>query len=325
MSWKPFRNLLLVPLFLMLGGCNLVVLHPAGQVAVGERDLLVASTLLMCLIIVPVMILVAVIAYRYRQSNRQANYDPDWEHSIQLELIIWAAPLLIIIALGALTWIGTHKLDPYRPIDSASAAGTASKPADPMTIKVVSLDWQWLFLYPKYHIATVNQIAAPVGVPIRFRLTSQTVMDSFFVPALAGQIYTMAGMETRLHAVINKVGSFRGFSANISGDGFTDMRFRFLGMSGADFKKWVQKVKSSGGDLNPTTYAELAKPTRNGPVKYYAKYSPKLYEAIVHRCIPHLDTSCTNPRLAAAMGGEPTHGTMAHAAADSSPRTAAAN
>ncbi|WP_156831266.1 ubiquinol oxidase subunit II [Arhodomonas aquaeolei] len=285
---KPLRIPLLALLLVSLGGCQMVVLDPAGQVAMGERNLLIASTVLMLLIIVPVMVLTAVIAYRYRHSNREADYQPDWEHSITLELVIWSAPLLIIIALGALTWIGTHKLDPYRPVEQTAAAGET----EPLHVQVVSMDWKWLFFYPDYGIATVNQLAAPVDRPIEFRLTSDTVMNSFYIPALAGQIYTMAGMQTELHAVINEVGDYKGFSANISGEGFTDMRFRFKGMTDKGFRQWIERVRSQGDELDRTGYMALQEPTRDEPVHYYSGYADHLYRDIVHRCVDP-DTPCT--------------------------------
>lgn len=304
---KAYRNLLLLPLLLGLGACHMVVLDPSGHIAVQERDLLVASTLLMLLIIVPVIVLIGVIAWRYRHSRKQqSDYDPDWEHSLHLELAIWAAPLMIIIALGALTWIGTHKLDPYRPLDADAASAKAPGSQKALNVDVVSLDWKWLFLYPDYGIATVNQVAAPVNVPIHFRLTSQTVMNSFYVPALAGQIYTMAGMKTDLHAVINKVGNYKGFSANISGDGFTDMRFRFLGMTKAGFRKWVEKVKSQGDQLSPVAYQALTKQTRNAPVHYYAGYAPNLFYKIVHRCVEP-GTVCPSYTATASAAGRQGH------------------
>ena len=328
---KAYRNLLLLPLLLGLGACHMVVLDPSGHVAMQERDLLIASTLLMLLIIVPVLVLTAVIAWRYRHSReQQSDYDPDWEHSLHLELAIWAAPLIIIIALGALTWIGTHKLDPYRPLEAKAASATAPGNKKALNIDVVSLDWRWLFLYPDYGIATVNQVAAPVDVPIHFRLTSQTVMNSFYVPALAGQIYTMAGMKTDLHAVINKVGNYKGFSANISGDGFTDMRFRFLGMTTAEFSKWVKKAKSRGDRLSPKAYEALTKPIRNAPVHYYAAYAPNLFYKIVHRCVAPgvtCPTYVATARRGAASGTRTGRlaQTGSHAAANAAPRVADEN
>lgn len=309
MSVKALRNLFVVPLTVLLASCHsMVLLHPSGNVARQQSDLLINSTILIALIIVPVLIAIAVVAYRYRASNRKATYTPEWDHSAQLELLIWAAPLFIIIALGAMTWIATHTMDPFRPLTRISATQAVSSDVRPLQVDVVSLEWKWLFFYPEYGIATVNQLAAPVNVPIQFNLTSATMMDSFFIPALAGQIYTMPGMQTQLHAVINKPGNYRGFSANFSGHGFTDMRFRFLGMKEADFKQWVQSIKSGGGDLDRQTYQKLAMPTRNEPVHHYARYTSDLYNRILNRCV-NPKQMCINQMMAIdASGGRPLHG-----------------
>ena len=259
----------------------MVVLRPSGAIAEQQAQLLIVSTLLMLLIIVPVIVMTLVFAWRYRASNKDAPYTPEWDHSIQLELLIWSAPLLIIIALGALTWIGTHTLDPYRPLDVKQA------PHDlpPLEIQVVALDWKWLFIYPGHGIATVNELAAPLDLPLRFKITSSSVMNSFFVPALAGQIYAMPNMETLLHAVINRPGEDEGFSANYSGAGFNGMRFRFFGMSAADFESWVQKAKAAGGELTRGEYAQLERPSEREPVRRYAAVAPDLFDAIVNRCV----------------------------------------
>jgi cytochrome o ubiquinol oxidase subunit 2 len=266
-------------------GCNTVLLHPAGAVARQQGHLIVVATLLMLIVIVPVMVLTVLFAWRYRKSNTRATYAPDWDHSTQLELVIWAVPLLIIIALGAVTWITTHTLDPYRPLRQA-ATGTATAPvaaAKPLTVEVVALDWKWLFIYPEQGIAVVNDLAAPVNAPINFRITASTVMNSFFIPSLAGQIYAMPGMETRLHAVINHPGDFDGFSANYSGAGFSDMKFKFHGLSNADFERWVQAAKAGGQTLDHNSYAQLERPSEHDPVRRYASVAPDLYEAIVAR------------------------------------------
>lgn len=282
---KHLRGLLLLPPVLLLGGCNLVLLNPAGDVARQQSNLMIASVILMSLIIVPVLIAIGVVAWRYRASNKDAEYDADWDHSTKFELVVWAAPLLIIIALGAMTWIGTHQLDPYRALTRIDARRAVAADTKPLEVDVVSLDWKWLFLYPQYGIATVNELAAPVDVPIHFRLTSTTMMNSFFIPSLAGQIYTMPGMQTTLHAVINKPGEFRGFSSNYSGHGFTDMRFSFLGMSRQDFDQWVAKVRAKGGDLDRPTFDQLDKPSRAEPVHYYGNVEADLYHRILNRCV----------------------------------------
>ena len=190
MSSKVLRGLLL-PAVLLLSGCQTVLMSPSGDLAVQQRDIILISLVLMLLIVVPVIGLTLFFAWRYRASNQKATYKPDWDHSTVLELLIWSAPLLIIIALGALTWIGTHTLDPFRPlrridVDRPIAPGTPT-----LTIEAIALDWKWLFIYPEHGIATVNEVAAPVDRPIQFKITASTVMNSFFIPSLAGQIYAM--------------------------------------------------------------------------------------------------------------------------------------
>jgi cytochrome o ubiquinol oxidase subunit 2 len=270
---------------LALSGCHMVLLKPSGDVAVQEGHLLVVSTVLMLLIIVPVIVLTLLFAWWYRQSSSQAIYAPDWDHSIQLELVIWAAPLLIIIALGAVTWISTHTLDPYRPLSRVDGERGITAAGKPLTVEAVALDWKWLFLYPDQGIAVVNELAAPVDVPIHFRITAESVMNSFFIPALAGQIYAMPGMETQLYAVINRNGQYEGFSANYSGAGFSGMHFQFRGMAAADFDGWVQAAKDSGGELNRQTYQVLRQPSQREPVRRYAVVAADLYDAILNRCV----------------------------------------
>src|ERR1700757_3692900 len=249
------RGLVLLPLLaLLLSGCSGAVLHPSGDIAWQQRNLVIASTVLMLLIIVPVMALTAWFGWKYRASNKSAKYDPDFHHSTQLELVIWSAPLLIIIALGAITWISTHTLDPYRQVLRLDAQRHLPKDAKALKVQAVAMDWKWLFIYPDLGIATVNEMAAPVDVPIDFQITATSVMNAFYVPALAGMIYAMPAMETQLHAVINQPGDYDGFSANYSGAGFSDMKFRFYGKSPAEFAQWVEQVKAGGGKLERADY-----------------------------------------------------------------------
>jgi cytochrome o ubiquinol oxidase subunit 2 len=279
------RSIALLLTALALSGCDLVVMSPSGDIAAQQRDLIVISTLLMLLIIIPVICLTLYFAWHYRQSNTAAKYDPEWHHSTGLEVIIWSAPLAIIIALGAITWVSTHKLDPYRPLDRIAAARPVDAQTKVLNVEVVALDWKWLFFYPDYGIATVNEMAAPVDMPINFKLTASSVMNSFYVPALAGMIYTMPGMQTRLHAVINKPGEFEGLSSNYSGDGFSHMRFKFHGLDQAGFDAWVSKVKQNGTMLNRDTYLKLEKPTTKEPVRYYAGVDDGLYDAVLNMCV----------------------------------------
>jgi cytochrome o ubiquinol oxidase subunit 2 len=275
----------LLPLAL-LAGCNTVLMNPSGDIANQQGRLIVVSTVLMLIIIIPVIALTLFFAWRYRQSNKEADYSPDWDHSTQLELAIWAAPLLIIIALGAITWISTHTLDPYRPLSRLDAERPIPAEAKPLVVEVVALDWKWLFIYPEQGFATVNEMAAPVDRPITFKITASSVMNSFFIPALAGQIYAMPGMETKLHAVINKPGEFEGFSANYSGAGFSGMRFKFHGLSNTDFDQWVQKVKAGkDGELTREQYKKLEVPSEREPVRHYAAVAPDLYDAILNLCV----------------------------------------
>jgi cytochrome o ubiquinol oxidase subunit 2 len=240
---------------------------------------------LMLLIIIPVLALTVLFAWRYRAANAEARYEPDWDHSTQLELAIWGAPLLIIICLGAITWTGTHLLDPYRPIERIVSGQPVKAGTEPLQVQVVALDWKWLFIYPQLGIATVNELAAPVDRPISFVITSSTVMNSFYVPALAGQIYAMPAMQTKLSAVINAPGDYDGFSANYSGAGFSGMKFRFHGQSVADFDAWVAKVKKDGGALNRDGYLALEKPSENEPVRHYASVEADLYHAALNMCV----------------------------------------
>ncbi|MDR6873810.1 cytochrome o ubiquinol oxidase subunit 2 [Bosea sp. BE125] len=280
-----FRIIAVLPLLALLGGCNFVVLAPAGDVAAQQRDLVVISTILMLLIIIPVMALTVFFAWRYRHSNKEARYEPDWDHSTGLELVIWSAPLLIIICLGALTWMGTHLLDPYRQLGRIAAGRPVPQAAKPLEVNVVALDWKWLFIYPEYGVATVNELAAPVDRPISFRITSSSVMNSFYVPALAGQIYAMAGMQTRLHGVINRPGRYQGFSANYSGAGFSGMRFAFHGLTDADFDGWIAQAKAAGATLDRASYLQLERPSENDPVRRYTNVDPKLFNAILNMCV----------------------------------------
>ena len=279
------RAIILLALAVGLSGCNFVVMNPSGDIAIQQRDLIVISTVLMLIIIIPVMALTVFFAWRYRQSNKEAPYDPEWDHSTQLELVIWAAPLLIIICLGAVTWMATHLLDPYRALARIDSDRPASRADKPLEVNVVALDWKWLFIYPEQGIASVNELAAPVDRPIRFRITSASVMNSFYIPALAGQIYAMAGMETKLHAVINEPGTYQGFSANYSGAGFSGMRFAFHGMEDANFDQWVARVKAEGGTLERADYLKLERPSENEPVRHYANVDPVLYKAILNMCV----------------------------------------
>lgn len=283
---RAFPRLLAAAAILPLGACNAVVLDPAGDIARQEASLLLVATGLMLIIIIPVMLLTVFFAWKYRQSNTDAEYEPEWDHSTRIELVVWAAPLLIIICLGSVTWIGTHLLDPYRPISRISKGQPVTAAHKPLEVNVVGMNWKWLFIYPEQGIATVNELVVPTDRPLNFRLTSTSMMNSFYVPAMAGQIYAMAGMETKLHAVMNEVHKSSGFSANYSGPGFSNMRFAFQGVTQADFDKWVDGVKAGkDGALDRAAYLKLEQPSEKEPVRHYATVTPDLFDAVVDMCV----------------------------------------
>ncbi|MBJ7262820.1 MAG: ubiquinol oxidase subunit II [Burkholderiaceae bacterium] len=283
-SKSLLRGFALFSFATLLTGCNAIVMSPSGYVAQQQSDLIVIATVLMLLIIVPVIFLVFLFAWKYRKSAN-ARYEPDWDHSTLLELLIWAAPLLIIIALGAVTWTSTHLLDPYRPLDRIDAQREVSADTKPLVVEVVALDWKWLFIYPEQGIATVNEMAAPIDRPIQFKLTASSVMNSFYVPAMAGQIYAMAGMQTTLHGVVNHPGVYDGFSANYSGAGFSHMRFKFHALDNAGFTKWVNDSRAAGETLSREAYLQLEQPSERVAVRRFSAVAPNLFDLVVNRCV----------------------------------------
>lgn len=268
----------------MLAGCNLVVMKPSGDIALQQAELIIYSTILMLIIILPVMALTVFFAWRYRESNEKATYAPDWDHSISLEIVVWSVPLAIIICLAGLTWVATHRLNPYDPVRRISAEQPADPTVAPLIVQVVAMDWKWVFIYPEQGIATVNEAAAIVDRPIEFQLTSDTVMNSFYVPALAGQIYAMAGMQTELNAVINEPGVYEGFSANYNGFGFNHMRFDFHGLDETGFDAWVDKVRSSADTLDTATYQRLQQPSIDDDTRYFSEVGDDMWDRIVNMC-----------------------------------------
>jgi cytochrome o ubiquinol oxidase subunit 2 len=280
------RGLLLSPLLAALAGCNTVVMSPSGDIAKQQAHLITVSVFLMLLIIVPVMILIVWFAFKYRASNTDAAYEPDWDHSTKLELVIWGAPLLIVIVLGLVTWIYTHKLDPYRPLDRIDEHRPIPASAKPLIVQAVAMDWKWLFIYPEQGIATVNELVVPVDVPIRFKVSATSVMNAFYVPELAGMVYAMPGMEIALNAVQNKPVQSFGISSNYSGAGYSDMKFAYRSVPQGDFDGWVASVKSAGGGkLDKANYLVLEKPSIKDPVHRYAAVDDDLYYRILNRCI----------------------------------------
>src|ERR1700722_8699801 len=197
-----------------LGGCSEGVLDPKGPISFAERQILFNATGIMLAIVIPVMLATLGVAFWFRASNERARYRPNFEYSGRIEMLVWSIPLMTVLLVGTVAWIGAYDLDPPKPITSS---------AKPVKVQVVSLDWKWLFIYPEEGVASVNRLTIPVGTPGSFELTSSGVMNSFFVPQLGSQIYTMSGMVTRVHLEADHPGTYRGLSANYSGDGFADM------------------------------------------------------------------------------------------------------
>ena len=290
LSLRRLGSWMMLPL---LAGCDRAVLNPAGAVALQQRNIIYASTGLMLLIIVPVMILTVVFAWHYRKGNKSATYDPQFDHSTALELVIWSAPLLIIICLGALTWSSTHLLDPFRPLDRTSAGKLVDPKARPMRVQVVSLDWKWLFIYPELGIASVNELALPINRQVRFEMTSANMMNTFYAPSMAGMIYTMPGMTSTLHAVLNRAGDSEGMSANYSGAGFSDMRFKLRGLNQTGFDRWVAETRGSNRALSTPTFLQLEQPSEKVRPMRFAAVQPALFDRVVNRCV-RPGTPCMN-------------------------------
>ena len=261
----------------LVSGCEFDVLDPAGRVGVAEKTLITTSTLAMLLVVVPVIVLTLFFAFRYRASGGTGAYRPKWAHSNGIEVVIWAVPALIVTFLAVLTWSSTHDLDPYRPIASTTK---------PIEVQVVALDWKWLFIYPDLGIASVNQLAVPVGTPVAFHITSDTVMNSFFIPQLGSQVYAMSGMETQLHLVADRPGNFAGMAANFSGPGFSDMVFRAIATPQDQFDAWVQKVRASHNPLTAASYATLAAPSEKTPVEYFSSVDDAMFQSILGKYHP---------------------------------------
>lgn len=250
------------------------VLDPKGVIALAEKNLIVTTTLLMLIVVIPVFILTFFFAWRYRASNTKATYAPDWHSNKILEVVWWAIPSAIILVLAIITWKSSHDLDPFKPLDVAPP---------PITIQVVALNWKWLFIYPEQNIAIVNFVQFPEDVPIKFQITADAPMNSFWIPRLAGQIYAMAGMETNLYLMATEAGEYAGLSSNYSGFGFSGMKFVAKASSQTEFDEWVDTVRQSRSVLGFGEYEELAQKSKNNPVTHYSSVVQGLYDTIIKK------------------------------------------
>jgi cytochrome o ubiquinol oxidase subunit 2 len=263
-------------LVLLCSGCGALTspdLDPSGPVTLAGRRLLLDAVSIMMVVIVPVFIMAALFTWRYRGTNRNAIYTPNFAYYWPAEILVWGVPAAIIVWLGFHLWEGTHRLDPYKAIDPGREA---------LRVEAVAQDWKWLFIYPAQNIAVVNELVFPSGTPLALRITSDTVMNSFVIPALGGQIYAMAGMQTRLHLLADKPGRFMGRNVQYSGRGFADQQFAAIATGSTEqFDAWVAKVKASPDTLDAETYERLAKPSAKVPVTYYSGVSSNLFDKII--------------------------------------------
>nr|WP_308639929.1 ubiquinol oxidase subunit II [Paenibacillus silvisoli] len=259
---------------LMTSGCqSMIVFDPKGPVGAHQRDLIYFTMLLCLIVLVPVLLLTAWIIWRYRdKKGSKATYQPKWSHSTKLEIVWWGIPIIIILVLAIVTARYTYMLDPAKPLESEKK---------PITVQVTSLDWKWLFQYPEQGIATVNYLVIPEDTPVKFDLTSDGPMNSFWVPQLGGMIYTMSGMATTLHLQADEIGEYMGTGANFTGREFGKMGFTVKAVSDADFGDWVEKSKASGNALTEQGYQQLAKPGTSDQVTY-ASIPDGLFGRIVH-------------------------------------------
>jgi cytochrome o ubiquinol oxidase subunit II len=266
-----------------LGGCTEGVLDPRGPIASAERQILFNSLGIMLAIVIPVILATLGVAFWFRESNERATYRPNFRYSGRLELLVWSIPAMTVFLVGGVAWVGSHDVSPRKPIASTEKA---------LRIQVASLDWKWLFIYPDYGVASVNQLTIPVGTPVSFELTSSGVMNSFFVPQLGSQIYTMAGMVSHLQLRADDPGTYRGISAQFSGEGFSDMHFNVDAVSAEKFAQWVDLARRAGPELNAKTYGDLAKPSGAVAPFTYRAVAPDLFGSIVVSEMQSDDAMC---------------------------------
>jgi cytochrome o ubiquinol oxidase subunit 2 len=267
----------LVAACLVLAGCNASILDPQGPIGAAEKTILLNSLAIMLAIVIPTVIATLAFAWWFRESNTSAKFRPTFVYSGRIELVVWSIPILVILFLGGIIWIGSYELDPAKaPISKTKA----------LDVQVVSLDWKWLFIYPEQDIASINEVVAPAGTPIHFILTSSSVMNAFFVPQLGSMIYTMNGMVTQLHLQADREGDFYGRSAQFSGDGFPGMEFTLRAVAPEAFDEWIRGSKGKGPPLDQAQYTQLAKQSMDVKPMTYGSVDPHLFYAIASQALP---------------------------------------
>ncbi len=262
----------------LLGGCSGGILDPAGPVGANDAIILIDALLIMLGIVIPTIAVAFWMAWRYRASNTKAEYLPEWSYSGRIEAVVWSIPILTIMLIGGVIWIGSYKLDPFKPLPAKTPA---------LEVQVVSLDWKWLFIYPQQGVATVNQLVVPAGTPVHFSITSGSVFNAFFIHRLGSMIYAMPGMVSQLWLQADHPDVLLGQSAQFSGDGFSDMQFKVTSVPAADFGAWVQNARATGGaKLDAAQYAVLARQSQNDPPRAYSAVDPQLFQMIASQTLP---------------------------------------
>lgn len=265
----------IIGISMVLAHENALVFHPKGIIAEEELQLIVINILLMLLIIVPTFLFLFTVVWKYCIKKEDSHHDPNHNFGLKGDIIIWGAPCVIVLIMAIVTWNATHRLNPYKPIESE---------VKPLIVQVVALDWKWLFIYPELGIASLNDFHIPEKTPIHLMLTADaSPMNSFWIPQLSGQIYSMTGMSTQLHLMAKEVGEYVGRAVEINGEGYADMTFPVTSSSETDFEKWVMQVKKSHSTLTKSTYQELVKPALNKSKIYYSEIEENLYKKIIHK------------------------------------------
>lgn len=289
--WKYVRYAPVAWALTNLSGCSWVLFNPKGSVGVAQRDLIITCIALMLFVVVPAIVLTFVFAWKYRASNQKARYTPDWAHSTKIELIVWGIPLVIIVALATIVWKSTHELDPYKPLNEGG---------DPINVEVIATDWKWVFIYPDLGIATVNELVFPDNRQVAFSITSNSTMNTFFIPQLGGQVYAMAGMRTSLHLIANEKGAYRGMSGNFSGPGFSDMHFTAYAKSEREFNRWVAQVRTSPMSLDYSAFLKVSRPSQANDVVHFSRVESGLFKRVIDQFVDSGKQISTQAAMASA-------------------------
>lgn len=277
----------LAPLFLFPGpgfACDgdcssspWVLMDPKGPIATDEKHLILTAFALMLIVVIPVIIMTFAFAWKYRASNKQAAYTPKWDNSHAIEVVVWTVPAIIVLILSVLVWRSTHELTPEKPLASE---------VKPLVVEAVAMNWKWLFMYPEQGVATVNHLVIPTGTPITFRITSDSVMNSFFIPRLGGQIYAMAGMQTELNLLADTEGTYRGLNTQFSGEGFSGMNFQVKATTPQAFENWLKETKTAGDKLDNVRFRQLEEPSEFDQPISFSSFQPGLFQSILHKYAP---------------------------------------